>query len=710
MPDDRIVLKENRIMMVSDPLGDISANNDEGLGLYLGDTRFLCRYEFRVNQVKPILLSASVDQSYVATFQLVNALLPKSNGERIPRQSISIRRSRFIYEGLHERIGVQNCASFALEVECSFDFDADFRDIFEVRGFTSPSRGTHRPPQTSEYGLLFEYQGRDAVVRRTDIVFERIPTQQSDRQAVYQFLLEPQQTVTLIIDILPQIGSEPPAVEYLFDETLRALQASYRRWEASTTRFKTDNPLLDHGLVRRSRMDLRVLLTEFESGPFPMAGIPWYSAPFGRDALITSIQTLALNPEIARGTLRYLADHQGTRVDPSRQEQPGKMLHELRGGELANLKLIPHTPYFGSVDSTPLFLVLLVEMMNWLDDHELFIELTPAALAALGWIDHQGDLDGDGFVEYEARPTGSVHNQGWKDSPDSLQYPDGRPVELPAALVEVQGYIYHAKAGLARMLAWKGETAKSEQLMGEAQRLRERFDSAFWSEQDGFYAQGLDREKRHVGSVSSNPGHCLWSGIIAPERAPQVAERLMAPDMFTGWGIRTLASSSRNYNPMSYHNGTVWPHDNSLIAAGLRRYGQADAARKVIAGIVEAGFRMPSFRLPELFCGFNRDYQFNSNPAEYLVSCNPQAWGAGAVFHLLQTVLGVTPDALDRRLYIAPMPAPLTGRIAVDGMRVGPGRFSFTVAYDTEGVPSIEIRQQPPGYRVVLADPPWVMS
>jgi glycogen debranching enzyme len=710
MPDDRIVLKENRIMMVSDSLGDIPAKNEDGLGLYFSDTRFLSRYELHVNQVKPILLSASVEQSYVATFQLVNPLLSVTDGERIPRQSISIRRSRFIRDGLHERIGIQNCAPYPVDVDCSLDFDVDFRDIFDVRGVAHQRLGTQRPLQIAEHSLAFEYEGRDQVFRRTYVIFERRPAAQQDRRAVYRFRLAPQQMETLIIDIIPQIGPDPPALEFLFDETLRMLHHAYQRWESTCTHLSTDNPFLDHGLVRRSRMDLRILLEDSETGPFPVAGIPWYSAPFGRDALITSIQTLMLNPDIARGTLRYLAQRQGTTVDPAREEEPGKILHELRVGELANLGAIPHTPYYGSVDGTPLFLVLLVETMNWLDDHDLFVELTPAALAALAWVEAYGDCNGDGFVEYGSRASGDVHNQGWKDSRDSLQYADGRLVELPAALVEVQGYVYHARAGLARVLARKGEAQKSEQLMAQARQLRERFEQAFWSEEEGFYAQGLDREHRHVGSVSSNPGHCLWSGIVTPERAARMARRLMAPDMFTGWGIRTLASSSRNYNPMSYHNGTVWPHDNSIIAAGLRRYGEAEAARKVVAGIMEAGFRMPSYRLPELFCGFKRDFQFHSNPAEYLVSCNPQAWGAGTVFHLLQTMLGITPDALDQRLYINPMPVPLTGRIAVDDMRVGSGTFSFTVTYDAQGVPAVEMRKQPANYEVVLGDPPWVLA
>jgi glycogen debranching enzyme len=710
MLENRIVLKENRIMMVSDSLGDIPANNDLGFGLYYSDTRFLSHYEFHVNHEKPILLSASVDQSYVATFQMVNPLMPATNGERIPRQSISIRRTRFIYDGLHERVGLQNCASLPVQVECAFDFDADFRDIFDVRSYKVQARGRQHPRRLTEHGLFFEYDGLDQIKRCTDIIFERIPTSHSPQGAVYELLLQPKQTVTLVMDIIPRIGAESAPMTHFFDQTLRALHDSYQGWENSSTEFSTDNAFLDQGLVRRSRMDLRILTEEYATGPFPVAGIPWYSTPFGRDSLITSIQTLGLNPELARGTLRYLALRQGKVVDLAREEQPGKILHELRSGELANLKQIPHTPYYGSVDSTPLFLVLLVETMNWLDDEALFQELTPAAMAALEWIDRYGDLDGDGFIEYEAQVAGGLRNQGWKDSRDSLQYEDGRLVELPAALVEVQGYVYHAKAALARICAHHGDAQIAERLTREARVLRERFEQAFWSEAEGFYAQGLDREKRHVGSVSSNPGHCLWSGIISPARAARVAERLLAPDMFSGWGIRTLASSSPNYNPMSYHNGTIWPHDNALIAVGLRRYGQREAAQKLIAAIIEAGFRMPSYRLPELYCGFNRDYKFNSNPAEYLVSCNPQAWGAGTVFQLLQTVLGITPDAGERRLYLKPMPLPLTGRIAVDRMRVGSGRFSFTVAYGPQGEPTIDVREQPKDFEVVLADPPWVTN
>jgi len=707
--DGRVVLKENRIMMVSDEMRDIPAGNSKGLGLYFSDTRFLSAFEFRLNRLQPILLSASVDESYVATFQMVNPVLLLDEGKRrIPQQSLSIRRSRFIYGGLHERIGLQNCGSEPVEIECSLRIEADFRDMFDVRGYKRQSMGTLRAPEIGSGGITFTYDGQDGVIRRTEVVVNRAPgAVDDDGTLTWHFALAGKQTVSLVIDVIPLVGENEPMLSYLYDDALQALQASYRRWHDNTTRIRTDNAFLDRGLLRRSQMDLRILLEEFDSGLFPMAGIPWFSAPFGRDALITSIQTLMLNPEIARGTLRYLARHQGQKVDPAREEEPGKILHEARYGELANLKLIPHTPYYGSVDSTPLFLVCAVEMMDWLNDQDLFVELLPALLGALTWVDRYGDADNDGFVEYAQRATGGVRNQGWKDSSDSLLQPDGRAAELPAALVEVQGYVYQAKIGLSRILERLGQSAMAERLAREAAELRRRFELKFWLDAEQFYAQGLDRHKTPIPSITSNPAHCLWAGIIDPERAEILRDRLMAPDMFSGWGIRTLSAESPHYNPMSYHNGTIWPHDNSIAAAGLRRYRHAQAAGQVIEGIMESGIRMPDHRLPELFCGFRRDTHYNNGPAEYLVSCNPQAWGAGAAFHLMQTALGIVPDTTAGRVYLNPIPFGQARSVEIHGMRVGSGKLSFRVAYNG-GRPHVEVLEKPDDLAVILDEPPLI--
>jgi glycogen debranching enzyme len=706
--DGRVVLKENRIMMVSDEMGDIPAGNTSGLGLYFSDTRFLSAYEFRLNRLQPILLSASVDESYVATFQMVNPVLVLDEGKRrIPQQSLSIRRSRFIYGGLHERIGLQNCGSQPIDVECALRMEADFRDMFDVRGLRLQRLGRLRPAEISSHGVSFAYEGQDGLFRRTEVVVNRAPSTNQDGTMTWHFNLASKETVTLVIDIIPLIGEDEPALSYLYDDALQALQASYRRWNEQTTRIRTDNAFLDRGLLRRSQMDLRILLEEFDSGLFPMAGIPWFSAPFGRDALITSVQTLMLNPEIARGTLRYLAQQEGRNVDPGREEEPGKILHETRFGELANLKQIPHTPYYGSVDSTPLFLVCAVEMMDWLNDQDLFVELLPAIVNALAWVDRYGDPDQDGFVEYAERAIGGVRNQGWKDSFDSFLYPDGRQVELPAALVEVQGYVYQAKLGLSRILDRLGQSAMAQKLAKEASDLRRRFELKFWLDSEQFYAQGLDRHKTPIPSITSNPAHCLWAGIIDPERAEILRDRLMAPDMFSGWGIRTLSSSSPHYNPMSYHNGTVWPHDNSIAVAGLRRYRHAEAAGQVIDGIMEAGIRMPNHRLPELFCGFQRDTRYNNGPAEYLVSCNPQAWGAGAAFHLLQTALGIVPDTTAGRVYLNPIPFGQARSVEIQGMRVGSGALSFKVTYNG-GRPQVDVTDKPEDLAVIIDEPPLI--
>jgi glycogen debranching enzyme len=414
--------------------------------------------------------------------------------------------------------------------------------------------------------------------------------------------------------------------------------------------------------------------------------VPWYAVPFGRDAIITALQTLMYNPSIAEGTLRFLAAHQGTTVDPFREEQPGKIMHELRRGELARLKEVPHTPYYGTVDATPLFLVLFVESMEWLDSDDLFADILPAALRALEWIDRYGDIDGDGYLEYRAQRPGGVVNQGWKDSFNSVQHEDGSISDAPIALVEVQGYVYQAKMGMARLLRRRGDTDTADRLEREAQDLRARFNRDFWMEDLGFYAQALDNQKRQVRSITSNPGHCIWSGICDLDKAHAVATRLMEPDMFSGWGLRTLSSESPNYNPMSYHNGSVWPHDTALIALGLRRIGRSEEAIQLVAGLIEAGFRFDDARLPELFCGFPRDQRFNSSPAAYIVSCSPQAWAAGCVFMLLQSMLDLRPDAAAGTVYSDPVLPSLFTRVELRHLRVGRHQVDLRVDPGPDGL------------------------
>lgn len=696
-----MILKENRAFVVSELNGDVPIEDERGMGLYRSDTRFLSGYELRINNRRPILLNRSIDRAYVATFQLVNPRLELEGGAVVPAQTLSIRRTRFLHRGLHERIGVQNCSRGEVDVVLDLRFQADYQDIFEVRGYRPlPMLGKRHPPRATETGLLFRYEGLDGVRRETEIVFHPLPRLMGDRASL-QLRLEPQETFVLLVDVLPLLGPDEPDPQFDFDGALESLEHTYTAWNTACAGWSTDNEVLNQGLVWRSQEDLRILCDDGPTGLFPTAGVPWYAVPFGRDALITSLQTVALNPELGRGTLRYLARYQGTKVDRARAEEPGKILHEQRFGELANLKQIPHTPYYGTVDATPLFLVLLSELVTWTGDLELFNELLPNVMAALEWIDRWADVDRDGLVEYHIESEYGLRNQGWKDSYDSLLHEDGEPAPVPAALVEVQGYVYQAKTGLARIFRRLRAEAQAHRLDSEAQVLRRRVNRAFWMADQRFYAQALDRDKRQVRSISSNAGHLLWSRLPDARRAALVAHRLVAEDMFSGWGVRTLSRHAPGFNPMSYHNGSIWPHDNSIIAEGLRRNGFRREAELVARSVLEASERFGDARIPELYCGFTRDRRFGSAPGEYLVSCSPQAWAAGALFQLLRVLAGVEVDALAGVLRVDPLPTPLYSRLHIEDLRVGDHQVDITIE-DADGTPRVKVDRQARGLRLEL--------
>ncbi|HYL41459.1 MAG TPA: amylo-alpha-1,6-glucosidase, partial [Candidatus Binatus sp.] len=421
-------------------------------------------------------------------------------------------------------------------------------------------------------------------------------------------------------------------------------EEEYGKWHDRAARIRSDGELLDLA-IRRSIADLRLLRND---GPmlgehYVAAGVPWFATLFGRDSIITSLQVLPFMPDVARETLRVLADWQATEDDPSRDMEPGKILHELRTGELARTGELPHRPYYGSIDATPLWLILLDETYRWTGDIELVKALWPNALAALRWIDEYGDRDGDGFVEYERRTPAGLLNQGWKDSGDALRHRDGSLAQAPIALVEIQGYVYDAKVRMAGLAERLGDHVLAKRLASEAETLHGRFDAAFWMPDVGYYAVALDKDKRQVGSITSNPGHCLWSGIVPKERVNAVVDRLLDPTMDCGWGIRTYAAGQPGYNPVGYHTGTVWPHDNALIAAGMKRVGRHDASDRIASRIFEAAQHSPDFRLPELFCGFDRGLA--DVPVPYPVACSPQAWSAATSLSLLQTMLGMRADA-----------------------------------------------------------------
>ena len=707
----QLVLKEDETFVTTNPEGDIPLG--QSLGLYYRDTRYISLYTLRVEGKEPVLLSASSEHNFMANLQLANPALGLPDGTTILPNTISIRRNRLMHGGgMRERIGMFSYNAFPVRLRLQIDLGADFRDMFDVRGFRREARGTIHEPRWENQVLVLSYTGLDGKERHISISFDPPPSQVWTSPAPPGYVAEqrldaiyPGNTATVKDIIVPptahalwEVQLQPHTPWYmnltavpegplerqpasLFDADARHLRHDYEEWYSENTRLSTDNEVFNT-ILSRSLADLRVLIDRVPGGLLPAAGIPWYSVPFGRDSLITGLQTLMFRPDIAAGTLRFLARYQGDKIDPWRDEEPGKILHEIRFGEMAALGEIPHTPYYGTVDATPLFVMLFVELMRWTNDDTVYNQLLPHVWRALEWIDRYGDMDGDGFVEYQTKSRWGLRNQGWKDSWDSLKFPDGKLPEPPIALVEVQAYVYAAKMGMAQLLLHRGDRAGGSRLAQEAQVLKEQFNSAFWMPESGFYAQALDGSKRQVPSIASNVGHALYCGIVDPGRAAQVVSRLMAPDMLCGWGIRTLSSEEPHFNPMSYHNGSVWPHDNGIIAAGMRRYGFHREAAEVMQQVVEAGIRFKMFRLPELYCGFARDLRYYSVPAEYPVSCSPQAWAAGAIPHFCQTMLGLYPEARHNSASLRPCLLPGIERVNVTRMRLGDNTISFQVLKD----------------------------
>lgn len=674
---DQLVLADESTFIVTNWMGD--ATPDDGLGLYRHDMRHLSRYELQPVGWTPERMGVSVTRNTVATLQLANPAFVLDDGRTILPHTISLRRNRALSGSFIERIGLQSYHPEPVPVLLDLLVAADFRDMFDIRGFVRGRRGTLATPTIHRREVIFSYHGADGITRRTRLCFDREPIEAQvetptgnglPQPAVrypdqsqpappltditpfvrirFAFELQPEGAQWVTIAIAPEVDDErlePPALE----EAARQQGARYSAWEAAATLVRTDNDMFDR-LLERSLLDLRSLTVDTPDGPFPQAGIPWFAAPFGRDSLITSFQAIAFVPELAKGTLRYLARRQGRRVDRWRDEEPGKILHELRFGEMANLGETPHTPYYGSIDSTPLFLILFAETVAWTGDEALAEDLLPNVERALDWIDRYGDRDGDGYVEYASSTSaGGLRNQGWKDSEDAIAHEDGTLAEGPIALIEVQGYVVEAKRRLAEFFCRRGEHRRGEALARQADELAERIRRDF-ALGDGAYAIALDGQKRPVRAVASNMGHLLFAGVLPPDEAARCVERLLQRDLDAGWGIRTLSKYHPRYNPMSYHNGSIWPHDNSLIAYGMKRYGFDESANRVLWGFIEAGLALPDQRLPELYCGFQREPLYFSLPAQYPVSCAPQAWAAGSALLALRTILGLTPTPTGLRL------------------------------------------------------------
>jgi glycogen debranching enzyme len=676
--DQAVVIKNGNLFFLTNPEGRIPLGGEHGFGLYFNDCRFLSGYEVTLAGSKLNMLGVNADSGFKAVFSMTNREITVADGEHIPFDEIGIKWERVV-DGkaavLYEEIEIHNFGFHFLDLSLSLNFEAGFEDIFAIRGLLPMLPGSKQAPVWQDGVLTFAYDGADGRERKLNVNFDPHPGKTKDGQAEFSIELKPRQSMRINLAFVVsenRVSENDQGAWKLPARRERAasrLEQDAKTWLSQNTAVSSSSLLYDR-IIERSLRDLWMLHSQIDCFGYFAAGLPWYGTLFGRDTLITALQTLAFNPDFAVETLKVLAHYQGKGENEARDEQPGKILHELRVGELAQLGEIPHTPYYGTVDATPLFLILLAEHAAWTGELTLFHELKPNTEKALEWIDKYGDLDGDGYVEYETRQSRGLINKGWKDSGDSIVNMDGSLAEPPVALVEVQAYIYYAKIAMADLYDRAGDGATAQRLRKEAQDLRDRFNRDYWLEDQGFFALALQAGNRQAAVASSNAGHALWSGIAEQSKARQTAERLMEPDMFNYWGIRSLSSDALRYNPLGYHIGTVWPHDNSMIAAGFRRYGFDEAARKVFAGQLEAALSFSGYRLPELFCGFRRD-DFNS-PVHYPVACHPQAWAAATIPYMTAVFLGLQPEAFENRLkIIRPMLPDFVDNLQLRNMRIG---------------------------------------
>jgi glycogen debranching enzyme len=665
-----LVLKDEETFAVFDPLGDIRPGDGGDLGVFHEGSRHASRFELSVWGRRPLLLSSTVrDDHGMLVADLTNPDIPEAG---VAKGAVAVRRTTVLGPAsLHQQLVIVNYSDRSLALPLAIRFDADFHDIFEERGMRRPRRGdTCR--QEDRGGVRLAYRGLDGRQRFATVWLDG-PLAGPGEPLAGEIALAPRCSarVCCCIDFAGAAARASPAER--FDAALESTMSRFRSARRSATVVDTSNEQFNQW-AHRSFADVHLLATRATTGLYPHAGVPWFAAPFGRDGIITARQLLTVEPRLARGVLGFLARHQAASVDPSSDAQPGKILHESRLGEMAALREIPFGLYYGSVDSTPLFLMLAGDYLARTEDRGFLEELWPHLEAAALWLRRWGDHDHDGFVEYHRATETGLRNQAWKDSDDSVFHRDGRLAEGAIAMVEVQAYAYAAWRAAERIATALGRRERAEGFRREAIRLRRRFNARFWRPELGTYALALDGEKRPCVVRSSNAGHCLWTGIAQAEQARSVARALLAPSSFNGFGIRTLDEHEARYNPMSYHNGSIWPHDNAMIALGLARYGLKTEALRIMAGLFDASCFMPLHRLPELFCGFTR--REGEGPTLYPVACSPQAWASGAVFALLEAVMGLS-LGFDRHSgrptvrFHHPVLPPSLAHVRLVGLRIG---------------------------------------
>jgi glycogen debranching enzyme len=645
------VLKQGETFAVLDYYGDVDADSQSEQGIFHRGTRVLSRLKLKLLENRPVLLSSTVRRDNVLFgADLTNPDIFSDGRLQFARGSLHIYRSQFLWHGaLYMRLRICNFALAPVELGFLIEVGADFADIFEVRGETRERRGILHEPRLENGNIVLAYQGLDRVLRRTLVKFPPSVRAILPDTLSFTIHLEPGEEQSFEFDFAFGAEARQPTATGYTQNLVLATSALEKR-DRLPAMLASSNEQFDHW-IERSRADINMLLTEVPSGIYPYAGVPWFSAPFGRDGIITALECLWLAPQMARGVLSYLTETQAKDLSPEQDAEPGKILHEAREGEMAALGEVPFGRYYGSVDSTPLYLLLASAYYRRTGDLPFIQSIWPAIELAVRWLDEYGDPDGDGFIDYHRQSAKGLLQQGWKDSQDSIFHADGTLAAGPISLCEVQGYAYRAKLGVADMAAALGRTSTARRLAQEARQLRERFERAFWCDSIGTYAIALDGKKNACQVRTSNAGQCLFTGIPSKSHAVAVAEQLNSDIFFSGWGIRTVAERECRFNPMSYHNGSVWPHDNALIAAGFARYGLTQLAANVLRALFEASAWFELNRLPELFCGFHR--RPGKAPTAYPVACSPQAWAAGSAFLLLKSSIGLSIDAIQNRILLA---------------------------------------------------------
>ena len=667
--DDRArVLKYGRLFFVFDRLGDVQTSGLGEEGLFYDGMRHLSELSLNLWNARPLLLSSTVaTNNFLFTADLANLDVSREGEIAIHRGTLHVVRSRFLWRNsCYENLLFVNHGLEEVEVPLRIGFDADFADVFEVRGTVRERKGIRLDEQIGEKSVTLAYEGLDHVLRQTVIQSDVAPVSTSPTALDFELVVRPKEKVKLQLEVCCNADSRQ-IVGY--SEAFSSASAELAEVSAAFPQITSSNSRFSDWIAR-SMSDLQMMIAGNPEQNYPYAGVPWFSTVFGRDGIITALQTLWLNPEIAKGVLEYLASSQADRTDAMADSEPGKILHEMRRSEMAATGEVPFARYYGSVDSTPLFIVLAGAYFDRTADRDFVERLWPNIQRALSWIDDYGDVDGDGFVEYARHSGKGLVQQGWKDSNDSVFHADGKIAEPPVALCEVQGYVYAAKLAAAKLSRVLGDVDRSCALEVQAETLRTRFEEEFWCEDLGTYALALDGRKRPCRVRASNAGHCLYSGIASPERGRQVAETLLGNEFFTGWGIRTLGKSEVRYNPLSYHNGSIWPHDNSIIASGLAKYGSKKLAGQVLLALLDLSSEVDLHRLPELFCGLKR--RPAEGPTLYPVACSPQAWAAAAPFLILEGCLGISlqPER-DRIIFDRPFLPEGIAQLSIRNLRCG---------------------------------------